>query len=123
MVESYFRAQNPNMSTYWIGLRQPSLGNGTYNRLAFAWEDGMPTPALNPSGKDFEGAGYSHYGLNIAGVYGEPNNGNDANEQCIAAHAGSITFSYYSGPFTAPGRAKIASYIQEANSSRNLWSW
>lgn len=62
-VESYFRAQNPGMTGYWIGLRQPGMGTNPYNKNAFQWEDGAPAPSLVTSGKDYEGVGYSHYGL------------------------------------------------------------
>ena len=78
-VESYFSAQNPGMNGYWIGLRQPGLGTNPYSKYKFAWEDGAPAPALHPSGKDYEGVGYSHWGLYYnSGVLSnqgsEPNN-------------------------------------------------
>ena len=124
MVESYFRAENPSMSSYWIGLRQPTLGSGAWDRYAFRWEDNSPNPALNPSGQNYDGAGYSHWGmLAVNAVGGEPNNGGAVNQQCAAAHSISLAFSYYSGPFTAPSRTDVKNYIQESNSSRNLWSW
>ena len=97
-VESYFRAQNPGMTGYWIGLRQPGLlGTNPYSKFNFAWEDGAAAPSLYTSGQDYEGVGYSHYGLYwYNGVQNpdgsEPNNVGDTRvwRNCGPADAGDL---------------------------------
>lgn len=83
-VESYFRAQNPGMTGYWIGLRQPGLGTNPYSKYNFAWEDGAPAPSLYTSGKDYEGAGYSHYGLYWYNGVQNPDGSEPNNVSCKA---------------------------------------
>jgi hypothetical protein len=123
-VESYFRAQNPTLSSYWIGLRQPGLGTNPYNKNAFQWEDGAPAPSLHPSGKDYEGVGYSHWGWINTFLGVEPNNAGATNQQCAMTWASThLVFSYYSGQQTYADRRVTSNYVQEANTTRNLWSW
>jgi hypothetical protein len=129
LVESYFRSQMPStFGSYWIGLRQPGVGAGTWSRYAFRWEDTMtPAPALNPSGQNYDGPGYSHWSIyNVSGATGynpDPNNAANSNQQCVAATTYHVAFSYYAGPFTTAGRTLFANYIKDANSSRNVVGW
>jgi hypothetical protein len=107
-----------------FGLRQPTVGSGPYNRNAFTWEDGSTKPALNPSGQNYEGAGYSHWGLWARGTADpEPNNAQASNQQCVASTDYHYEFAYYSGAFTSTARRNPANYIKESNESLNVWGW
>ena len=130
LVESYFKSQMPaSFGNYWIGLRQPGVGAGSWSRYAFRWEDNQTTtPALNPSGQNYDGPGYSHWSIHNAsggtvGTNPDPNNAGNSNQQCVAATTYHVAFSYYTGPFTTAGRNLFANYIKDANSSRNLVGW
>jgi hypothetical protein len=93
----------------------------TWDRSAFAWEDGSTRPTADPSGQAYEGAGYSHWGVTTTGS-AQPNNGGD--QRCGASFSAShIAFSYYAGPLTSTGRKTRSNYIVEADASLNLWSW
>jgi hypothetical protein len=122
-VESYFRAQNPTLTSYWIGLRQPGLGTNPYSKFNFAWEDSAPAPSLHPSGQDYDGVGYSHWGWINSFLAVEPNNAGATNQQCTMAWSAHLIFSYFSGPETYAARRVATNYVKESNSTRNLWSW
>ena len=123
-VESWFKSQNAaGFESYWIGLRQPGVGAGTWSRYAFRWEDGSIPPALNPSSQNYDGAGYSHWGQYLGGGSPDPNNALNQNQQCVAATTTHVVFSYYSGALTRTARSNLANYVQEANSSRNPIGW
>ena len=123
-VESWFKSQNAaGFGSYWIGLRQPGMGSGTWSRYAFRWEDGSVPPALNPSGQSYDGPGYSHWGQYLGGGSPDPNNAMNLNQQCVAATTTHVVFSYYSGALTQAARSNLANYVKAANDSLNALSW
>jgi hypothetical protein len=104
------------------------MGSGTWNRYAFGWEDGSPAPALNPSGQNYQGPGYSHWSVYqppgaTSNNSPDPNNAGNTNQQCVAATTTHVAFSYYAGPLTSTGRKLFSNYIKDANTSANPIGW
>ena len=123
-VENRFLG-NSAFTSYWIGLRQPTLGSGAWNASNFQWVDGSTVPSLTPSSINFlSSPGYSHWGWNPAGDP-EPNNNLGTNQQCVIVQtsttATQFPFYHYNGTSDTASRETMVNYV--LNDTMNLWAW
>lgn len=84
-----------------------------------SWADGSGSPANLPSGKDYSGADYAHWGL--LGSTAEP----DSSGQCVSAQApedfGFMPYAY----FTGTNKTNAAAYVRffdEQQYDVNAWA-
>lgn len=127
LVEDHFTSTQAPLGSFWIGLRQPSLGADPWDINAFEWEDGSTKPSLTPSDLEaLNSPGWSHWGLLSPTAVPEPNNAQGVNQQCVMAQDPSaglhIRFYYYTGTSGATSRKTLANYVT-GNASANVRAW
>ena len=94
------------------------------NGSNFQWEDGSAQPALIPSGQDYAGSGYSHWGITSA-YDAEPNNAGNTNEQCVSALGNPFSafqqYHYFNGSTTADKNSS-SNYVR-TYSDLDVYAW